>query len=312
MGKRKGKHKGRAIESAKEVQPLKPKDIISRRPPKELERLKKEHPGWRLIGVRASDWGLVETASPAKNICILPKTRGRRGKLASPGMRRQVIGVVNRMEVYKMPYNPAEKDVHPDEIKIDRYLVEEMRELLDKRVPELKATKLDKELKVRSPSGELVPLRIDVYQMVYPPKNLAEIEFSSKKELLETVRSIAEYVSLLAKHGIKYDDIKLENFAKNKAGLWVVDEEAEYLASPGRERVKDLRSIGRGLGRLIFQILDHPVHKKHRVTPEELRRVVEYGICEHKGSHVDKIIEGLHLQLNTRQSKPKRKREKSQ
>ncbi len=312
MGKRKGKHKGKAIESAKEVQPLKPKDIISRKPPRELERLKKEHPRWRLIGVKDSDWGLVETASPPDKICILPAFRGRRGKLASPGMRRQVIGVVNRMEVYKMPYNPSKRDVHPEEIEIDRELVDEMRELLDKRVPRLKVTKLDRELKVRSPSGETVPLRIDVHQMVYPPKNLAEIEFSSKKELLETVRSIAEYVSLLAKQGIKYDDIKLENFAKNKAGLWIVDEEAEYLAGGGRERARDLRSIGRGLGRLILQILDHPVHRKHRISPDELKKVVESGICEHKGSHVDKIMEGLHLQLNTGQSKSKRKRERNQ
>ncbi len=307
MGKRKRKRGGKIIESAKEVQPLKPKDIISGKPSKELERLKKEHPGWRLIGVRASDWGLPETASPAKGICILPKARGRRGKLASPGMRRQVIGIVSRGEVYKMPYNPTERDVHPDEIKIDRYLVEEMRELLDKRVPELKVTRLDRELKVRSPSGELVPLRIDVQQMVYPPRNLAETEFSSKKELLETVRGIAEYVSLLAKHGIKYDDIKLENFAKNNAGLWIVDEEAEYLASSGRDRIRDLRSIGRGLGRLILQIIEHPAHKKHKITPEELKRVVESGIYEHKGSHVDKIIEGLHLQLNTRQTRGKKR-----
>ncbi len=297
MGKKRRKG-SKIIESGKEVQPFTSKQIKRQRLPREIERINK---GWRLIGVRASDWGLPETASPSNMIYLLPKVKGRNAPV-SPGLRRQVIGVESKREVYKIPFQTTMRDLDIEEREIDKGLVEEMREIV-KRVPKLKRTRLDEGVLVKSleEPGRVYPLRLDVYEMVYPPKNLAEITFRSKKELLDTVRNIAEYVSHLAREGIKYDDIKLENFAKNDKGLWIVDEEAEYLRE-GRLRGRDLRAIGRGLARLLVQIIEHPVHSRHKISPDELKREIESGLKSFKGSHIDSILKGFNEQLRSRYS----------
>ncbi|GEM_PF-6665215 len=296
--------KKKVIKSAKEIQPLRPKQIKKTGLPSEIERVAEENPNWRLIGVKASDWGLAGTASNPKHIYFLPKVKGRRGKYASPGLRRQVIGVEKSRSVYKIPMYTTERHLDEEAKKLDKMLVDEMRALI-KRVPRLKASRIDDKLKVApSKKSEPLPVRIDVYEMVYPPKNLGEIQFPSKKDLLETVETISQWVSLLAMNDIIYDDIKLENFALNDKGLWIVDEEARIIET-GQRGVRDLQSVGRGLGRLVLQIMKHPVHSKHKIDISELKKAVVKGVKEFNGSHANKILEGFNAQLKERKPKMK-------